>query len=159
MNINDLLRRLSDRAKTLKEEESDWQSCDLLREARNAIESLTEERGVGARDNIQGADRSPHWPEVRATWLRLHPYCDACGAKDHVEVHHKKPFHLEPSLELDPTNFITLCEKPGHDCHFVFGHFHNWSAYNKMVVADSAAYYKKQQDALSVLSTGTPSPV
>ncbi len=41
MNFDDLRVRLSERAKEMKDD-GDWQSCDLLREARNAIEKLTE---------------------------------------------------------------------------------------------------------------------
>ena len=48
-------------------------------------------------------------------------------------MHHIHPFHLHPEMELEPWNLITLCEKRGHDCHFVFGHFHNWRAFNPIV--------------------------
>lgn len=36
-------------------------------------------------------------------------------------------------MELEQWNLITLCEKRGHDCHFVFGHFHNWRCWNPLV--------------------------
>jgi hypothetical protein len=62
-------------------------------------------------------------------------------------VHHIAPFHLEPDLELEESNLITLCEKPGHDCHFVFGHFHDWYDFNPSVREDVAAYFGKQQQA------------
>jgi hypothetical protein len=40
-DYDELRSRLSERARQLKED-GDWQTCDLLREARNAIEKLTE---------------------------------------------------------------------------------------------------------------------
>lgn len=58
-----------------------------------------------------------------------------------------QPFHLHPELELDQSNLITLCEKPGHDCHFTFGHFHNWALFNPDVIADTGHYLKESQVA------------
>lgn len=81
--------------------------------------------------------RSTRWPTVRAKYLKVWNTCAACGSKDKLEVHHVKPFHLFPELELDPTNFITLCEKSGHDCHFVFGHNYNWKCWNPDVKEDA----------------------
>lgn len=91
--------------------------------------------------------RSSHWRWVRKQHLINHPRCEACGTTDKLEVHHIQPFHLHPELELDPANLITLCEKPGHDCHFVFGHFHNWKLFNPNVVEDVARYRAEAQKA------------
>lgn len=77
--------------------------------------------------------RSPHWPEVRKSWLRRHSRCRACGGVVKLEVHHKTPYHLRPDLELDATNLITLCEKPAHNCHLIFGHCYNWDLCNPWV--------------------------
>lgn len=87
--------------------------------------------------------RSPHWPHVRAVWLHTHPTCAACGGTEALEVHHKQPFHLNPARELDPTNFITLCECPGSDHHLHFGHLGDWKSYNQDVETDAAAYLGK----------------
>ncbi len=84
--------------------------------------------------------RSPHWPHVRAVWLHSHPTCAACGGTESVEVHHKRPYHLYPALELDPTNFITLCEHQGINCHFVFGHAGNWHGYVPTVSDDAGKH-------------------
>ena len=70
--------------------------------------------------------RSAKWPAVRAKFLKDHPYCTACGGLKQLEVHHIRPFHIEPAAELDPTNLVTLCEKRG--CHFAFGHGYDWKA-------------------------------
>ena len=84
--------------------------------------------------------RSSQWPRVRREHLKREPACQACRTGDKLEVHHIHPFHLRPELELDDSNLVTLCEKPGHDCHFVFGHFHNWRRWNPNVREDAARY-------------------
>lgn len=95
---------------------------------------------------VKNLGRSPQWPAVRAAHLKKEPSCQACGGTDHLEVHHIAPFHVSPALELDETNLITLCEKPGHCCHFVMGHFHDWSRWNP-AVRDWAARYLAAQKA------------
>lgn len=90
--------------------------------------------------------RSSHWSVVRKAHLVLEPACQACGGKDDLQVHHIHPFHLHPELELEQSNLITLCEKRGHDCHFVFGHFHNWKAQNPNVTED-VRHYRAESEA------------
>src|SRR5690242_21104937 len=57
--------------------------------------------------------RSSRWPTVRKKFLSKIKAagngCAARGAKIGLQVHHKKPFHIHPELELDPTNLIALC--------------------------------------------------
>ncbi len=65
-----------------------------------------------------GGDRSSHWPTVREEFAIDHPACEACGTRECLNVHHVKPFHTDPDLELDPDNLITLCR----DHHFRIGH-------------------------------------
>jgi len=91
------------------------------------------------------AARSPHWPKVRADYLKLHPVCELCGGKDTLTVHHVRPFHLHPDLELDPSNLITLCEakKDGVNCHLFAGHLGNFRSFNKDVRADAAEWSAK----------------
>lgn len=57
--------------------------------------------------------------------------------KTKLNVHHIRPFHLYPELELVEDNFITLCENPGFNCHFVIGHCMFWTAWNPTVVLDA----------------------
>ena len=85
------------------------------------------------KDVIQGkhpttAKRSGKWPSVRKTHLEAHPTCELCGGTKKLNVHHIKPFHLHPELELDPSNLITLCEEDrgGVNCHLFFGHLGNF---------------------------------
>lgn len=89
--------------------------------------------------------RSSGWHRVRADYLEKHPTCAACGADEDLQVHHIKPYHLFPELELVEGNLITLCEKPGHSCHFTFGHLHDWYSYNLAVRDDAEQYLARQQ--------------
>ena len=76
--------------------------------------------------------RSPRWREARKKWLREHPRCAACATVEKIEVHHVQPFHVHPELELDPANFITLCEA-ARECHLHVGHLGNWKLWNPLV--------------------------
>lgn len=89
--------------------------------------------------------RSSQWPEVRDEFLKSNPTCAACGADKRLNVHHMKPFHLHPDLELDPSNFITLCMVL--DCHLLIGHGDNFKAYNPDVKADAEAVMSSNDKA------------
>jgi hypothetical protein len=68
----------------------------------------------------------------------------ACGYKGRkLQVHHIKPFHLHPNLELDPGNLITLCEARGRDHHLLLGHLDAWDSYNEHVREDVKHFYRK----------------
>src|SRR5262245_8047757 len=75
-------------------------------------------------------DRSPDWPTMRRNFLKAHPVCWECGSFKDLEVHHIRPFHLYPELELKADNLITLCETVGINCHFNVGHLGNWKGWN-----------------------------
>ncbi len=87
--------------------------------------------------------RSAQWPTVRKHHLERQPCCQVCGSDKGLEVHHIRPFHLHPKLELDPANLITLCEGTRGGCHFLFGHLENWHSFNPNVVSDAAAWREK----------------
>lgn len=89
---------------------------------------------------IRFATRSPKWSSVRKQHLKNFPECAACGRKDKLEVHHKIPVHINPALELDPSNLLTLCDSP---CHLVFGHLLNYKSYNTNVDNDCLQYRSK----------------
>src|SRR6266704_2175619 len=73
------------------------------------------------------------------------PACVACGYKgDGIQVHHIKPFHLHPHLELDPDNLITLCQVDGREHHLLLGHLDEWASYNEHVRADAKHFYRKK---------------
>ena len=89
---------------------------------------------------LRYAIRSPKWSNVRKEHLKNHETCAACGRDKKLEVHHIKPVHLFPELELDPSNLITLCADP---CHIVFGHLMNFKSWNIDVLIDSNSYLNK----------------
>ena len=91
--------------------------------------------------------RSSEWVYVRNEFVRRHPRCEACGSGYELNVHHIKPFHLYPELELDEGNLITLCREH----HFRIGHDPdgpgpakpNWSASNPNVRTDAKNWSKR----------------
>lgn len=89
--------------------------------------------------------RSKDWPNVREAHLKENATCAVCGGKESVEVHHKKPFHLAPELELEPTNLISLCEakKYGVNCHLFFGHLGNYKTENLHLETDVKTWKKR----------------
>ena len=82
--------------------------------------------------------RSPFWPGVRRAHLAGEPRCACCGTDEFVEVHHVKPVHAAPELELEPANLITLCASPSHNCHLWVGHLGSWRSWNTTVRRDAA---------------------
>lgn len=96
---------------------------------------------AAATDLLKGKPlrlRSPKWESVRKEWLANHKHCAACGSSEKLQVHHKKPFHLHPELELNAENLITLCEDPkGLECHLKIGHLGNWKSFNPSVENDA----------------------
>lgn len=83
--------------------------------------------------------RSSEWGSVRDVHLEEFGECAACGSKKNLQVHHIKPFHLHPELELDPTNLITLCMDEW-DCHLNLGHGGSFRAYNPNIVTDATEF-------------------
>ena len=101
-------------------------------------------------DVVQGkcslsTPRSGKWPTVREQHLAEHPVCEVCGGTAKLEVHHIRPFHLHPELELEPANLVTLCEahKEGINCHLLFGHLGNFRSFNAEVLADAGQWARK----------------
>jgi 5-methylcytosine-specific restriction endonuclease McrA len=92
-----------------------------------------------------GAARSSKWSRVRFEHLVKNPFCSVCSGRAKLEVHHVRPFHQSPELELDPTNLITLCESKtnGINCHLAFGHLGNYKSANPDVKSDALIWSKK----------------
>ena len=70
------------------------------------------------------------WQSLQKVFVKEHNYCEMCGWKKKLNVHHIVPRHVDSSLALDWNNLITLCR----ECHFRFGHFLNWQSYNPYIV-------------------------
>ena len=80
------------------------------------------------RDVGVSAKRSNKWPTVEKHFLEANPTCAVCGGTKRLNVHHIRPFHIFPELELDTSNLITMCmgEK---ECHLKISHGSNFKAY------------------------------
>lgn len=89
--------------------------------------------------------RSSKWPGVRINFLKLNPTCAVCGGTKTLEVHHIRPFHIHPELELVPTNLIALCEsgKYGINCHLLVGHLGNYKSINTDMLSDTLVWRAK----------------
>jgi len=105
------------------------------------------------KDIVQGkapltTARSSKWAGVRAAHLKVQPLCAVCEGKENLNVHHIRPFHLHPDLELEPTNLITLCEceKHGLNCHLLIGHLGSFKNINPEVIADVATWNAKLKE-------------
>lgn len=88
--------------------------------------------------------RSSQWPKVRAAHLKKEPDCQVCGKRADVDVHHIVPVHVPipdggRSLELEPTNLITLCAVH----HLWHGHLGRWDSWNLDVRLDAAQMREK----------------
>lgn len=88
----------------------------------------------------QFGKRSSGWTKIRNEALKNNPRCTACGTSDNLEVHHIVPYHIDPSLELDINNLLTLCRNH----HYTFGHFCDWTSWNKDVQSDALVYNAKR---------------
>jgi 5-methylcytosine-specific restriction protein A len=102
------------------------------------------------KDVVQGkttlkSKRSSKWPTVRKNHLKTNPTCAVCNGSEKVEVHHIKPFHEHPELELDATNLITLCESKSYGivCHLAVGHLGHYRKTNEDVIKDANFWNKK----------------
>jgi len=94
-----------------------------------------------------GGKRSPRWRDIQRNHIILNPECNACGTRIKLQVHHIKPFHTHPELELEPSNLWTLCNRRWRRCHFIFGHFYNWRRINPNVVRDTNNWNKKHANS------------
>lgn len=106
--------------------------------------SRTRDHGLAIARKYGVESRSPEWPAVAHAHLAKEPACRVCGHQGQgLQVHHIKPFHLFPELELDPNNLITLCELRGRDHHLLIGHLDDWESYNPQVRTDVNKYHKE----------------
>lgn len=103
-----------------------------------------------------GAKRSSKWPAVRRAILRKQPYCSVCSSTKKLEVHHIVSFHEDPSLELEPSNLIVLCENKryGVVCHLFVGHLGSYRATNPDCQQDAENWRKKLTKARLGASSG-----
>lgn len=84
--------------------------------------------------------RSPRWPAARKAHLKRFPTCAATGMASDLDVHHIRPFHEHPELELDPDNLITLTRT----AHFCLGHFCDWRLSDPDIRQHAAEYLARR---------------
>lgn len=87
--------------------------------------------------------RSPHWPNVRKQFLIKNPVCAISGLTSNLQVHHIKPYHLHPELELEESNLITLSAGPDFNFHLWVGHLGDWKSFNENVLDDCQIWREK----------------
>ena len=87
---------------------------------------------------VEGKKRHKDWPKFRKAHLKDHPRCEFCGKNDDLDLHHERPYHLYPELEMDPGNVMTACR---HD-HWIWCHLGDWKAWNPKV-RDDAMYFRE----------------
>jgi 5-methylcytosine-specific restriction enzyme A len=97
---------------------------------------------------INGPLRSSRWAKVRKEHLEANPKCIVCEGTQQLNVHHIKPFHLHPELELDPNNLVTLCECASYGiiCHLLIGHLGNYKNINPNSVEDAKIWNIKLKE-------------
>lgn len=93
------------------------------------------------REQKKRITRSTHWRMVERKHLAIHAHCQACGGACRLQVHHIVPFHVNPSMELWPSNLVTLCMGE-FECHLRVGHRGNWKNSNPQVLRD-CTYWKR----------------
>ena len=111
-------------------------------------------RLIHARDIAQGKipsdgpQRSPKWAAVRSEHLKKNPKCAVCEGTKQLNVHHIKPFHLHPELELETSNLITLCESASYGiiCHILIGHLGDYKNINPKSVKDAKIWNAKLKE-------------
>jgi 5-methylcytosine-specific restriction enzyme A len=88
--------------------------------------------------------RSPEWEKLVRKIIKAHPYCAISGLRENLQVHHIKPFHLYPELELVEANLVVL----NVNYHFIFGHFGDWRAWNPNVLNDIKVWHNRLTNRL-----------
>jgi len=96
--------------------------------------------------------RSSRWAHVRDEYLKKNPTCAACGSRTLCQVHHCEPVHIKPELELEPSNFITLCMSKRAEHHLTLGHGDNWRAWNPKVREHAAALKADPKTSKAILA-------
>ncbi|HEY0755627.1 MAG TPA: HNH endonuclease [Ktedonobacteraceae bacterium] len=116
---------------------------------KRGLSTATSDHGLAVARMYGREQRSPQWSRVAHEHLLHEPACVVCGYKGRgLQVHHIKPFHLHPELELDPTNLITLCEINGREHHLLIGHLDDWTSYNPIVRDDTHRYHNESANQI-----------
>jgi len=97
-------------------------------------------------DRLGGMARSGSWGKFKRDFEKSCPkQCAICGNKK-SQLHHVTPFSVDPSMELDVTNVLWLCEGLGTlNHHRGVGHLGSFLSYNKEIFTDARIWFNKFQ--------------
>ena len=81
--------------------------------------------------------------KAKKLYRSTHPVCELCGLKKSffgraLDVHHRRPVHIDLSKACDQKNFVTLCRPH----HFTVGHLGNFKDWNTAVMTTIKALKK-----------------
>ena len=86
--------------------------------------------------------RSSKWPAFKKQYALTHlPVCAICCGTQDLNLHHLRPFHVFPELELDPQNVVWLCN--AKQCHIRVGHLGNFQSINPSGATDIVIWRDK----------------
>ena len=89
--------------------------------------------GIDPSATAANTKRNPRFGPAAKLWLR-DKRCLVCGGQKRLQCHHKYPFHLFPSLEMDERYWRPLCEGDHRlNCHLLVGHGGDYSGFNPLV--------------------------
>lgn len=88
-----------------------------------------------------GVPRSSHWNKFRNDFLKVHPFCEACGVRAET-AHHILPYSVDNSMELIENNIIALC----NECHLVLAHLKSFRRYEKDIREVAKAFRTKVEE-------------
>jgi len=89
--------------------------------------------GIDPSATAANTKRNPRFGPAAKLWLR-DKRCLVCGGRKRLQCHHKYPFHLFPSLEMDERYWRPLCEGDHRlNCHLLVGHGGDYSGFNPLV--------------------------
>ncbi len=108
----------------------------------NWLSLILERLTPSGRARLGGASRSDKWPAFRAEYAKTHPpICAVCGGKSKLNLHHLRPFHAFPELELIESNVVWLCNK--NLCHIRIGHLSDFQSINPTGKEDIKLWHDK----------------
>ena len=110
--------------------------CDGMTGFRHILDAMIGEivqLGVNPDATPANTPRNPKFGRAAKLWL-ADKKCIVCGGKKKLQAHHKYPFHLFPSLEMDERYWRPLCEGDHRlNCHLIAGHAGNFAGVNLLV--------------------------
>ena len=102
---------------------------------RMLSETLTDTLGLQLDPTATAANtpRNSKFERAAKLWLKGKT-CIVCGGVKDLRCHHKFPFHLFRSLEMDERYWRPVCQgNPALNCHLAVAHLGNFEAFNPLL--------------------------